>query len=66
VSWEGWIVTVVLTAAAVAVRRRPGSQRIAAGIAAAMLVVALLKGTSPGGPRARRSYDETQAKSHGS
>jgi hypothetical protein len=63
VSWEGWIVTVVLAAAAVAVRSRPGGQRIAGGIAAAMVVIALLKGTSPGGPRARRSYDEGRAKS---
>ncbi len=57
VSWQGWAVTIVTVAVAVkAPSLFPGATGsvVKFGALAALIVCCMLKGTSPGGPAARR------------
>jgi hypothetical protein len=54
VSTEGWAVTVVLVAASLASRK---GVREARPVVAALALLTLLKGTRPGGPKARREFE---------
>lgn len=58
VSPEGWAVTALSGALLwfLGARRVPATAR--AGVLAAVLTVVVLKGTAPGGPRARAAFDE--------
>lgn len=61
VSVEGWAITGgALLAALVARRRGVKNPKL---IGPALLAIAVLKGTSPGGPRARRAFLEGRASS---
>ncbi len=57
-SIEGWAVTAAAFGVSYAVKRREVPERAPtqAQIAVALVAIALLKGTRPGGPRARRIY----------
>jgi hypothetical protein len=58
VSPEGWLVTGLFVAAASSARRRGlRGRRPTLALLVPFLVVAVLKGTSPGGPRARRIFE---------
>ncbi|MHB1712894.1 MAG: hypothetical protein ACYCV7_16110 [Acidimicrobiales bacterium] len=62
VSAEGWVVTLVAMAVALGVARRDGGSRPATYvIAGGFLSVVILKGTAPGGPRARARYEAATA-----
>jgi hypothetical protein len=62
VSPEGWTVTAIAALLSVAAKRGQRATRIGAGLLlAALLVTAVLKGTTPGGPRARRAFEEARA-----
>jgi hypothetical protein len=62
VSPEGWAVTVIAALLSVAARRGGRATRTAAGLLlTALLIAAVLKGTAPGGPRARRAFEEARA-----
>ena len=66
VSPEGWIVTALMVVASQALKRgdrdRRGAQ-IAIGLV--YLLVAVLKGTAPGGPRAHRAFEAARGQSSG-
>jgi hypothetical protein len=58
-SWEGWLVIVIVVAAIVAisaVMKGAGSVAPTFVLIGALLVVCWLKGTSPGGPAARKRF----------
>jgi hypothetical protein len=58
VSWEGWLVTAAAVAGAVRARTRSERNLIGGGL----LAVAVLKGTSPGGPRAWKRFRRAQSR----
>jgi hypothetical protein len=61
VSIEGWIVTVIMVVLSVAARR-DSRAKSAASVAVPLLVAtAVLKGTTPGGPKARRALAQARA-----
>lgn len=60
VSPEGWAVSAAFIAAHVVARRRGAGSAVRGTMAAALLTVVALKGTSPGGLRARRAFDEAR------
>ncbi len=60
VSPEGWAVSVAFMAAHSAARRRGARPWTHAVMAAAFLAVVALKGTSPGGFRARGAFDRAR------
>ena len=60
VSPEGWTVTAVATTASLVVRKKGGGLRARLLLAAVLLLVVILKGTAPGGPVARRAFEEAR------
>jgi hypothetical protein len=64
VSPEGWAVLAVGTVAAFTAKRRGARAARLAAIASLILVV-ILKGTSPGGPVARREFEEARRAGNG-
>ena len=60
VSPEGWAVSAAFIAVHTLARRRGAGWRARGAMAAAFLVVVALKGTAPGGFRARRVLDEAR------
>jgi hypothetical protein len=58
VSPEGWLVTVAVVALSVIAKRRDDLPAwFGPALMAPFIVLLLLKGTSPGGPRARSEFD---------
>ncbi len=63
VSPEGWTVAAIAALLSVVARRGQRATRIIARLLlAALILTAVLKGTSPGGPRARRAFEEARAR----
>ena len=63
VSPEGWTIAAIAVLVSVAARRGEGAARLWAGLLlGALILAAVLKGTSPGGPRARRAFLEARAR----
>jgi hypothetical protein len=60
VSPEGWAVTAAATTASLVVRKRGGGLRARLVLTAVLLLVVVLKGTAPGGPVARRAFEEAR------
>jgi hypothetical protein len=61
ISVEGWIVTIVAVAVLFARRQGQGDRLSVRLVPVVIMLVALLKGTSPGGPRARREFKQAKA-----
>ncbi len=61
VSIEGWIVTLAFTALAVVVRQKGDNRWIRYLAAGTFILLAVLKGTSPGGPRLRAEFEAANA-----
>jgi hypothetical protein len=61
VSPEGWVVAATGTLLGVVASRR-GTRRRATrlSVSAALLLIVVLKGTAPGGPLARRAFEEAR------
>lgn len=59
VSVEGWLVTAAALWLGLLIRRRRGKSA-ERRIGPALVLVAFLKGTSPGGPRARKAFVEAR------
>jgi hypothetical protein len=58
----GWVATGVLAALAVnAARHHPDDWKRPTLLVTAFTLLAVLTGTAPGGPRARRAFDESRA-----
>lgn len=60
VSPEGWAVTALGVAGAVLLRKNDKA-RAASALGMALVAVAILKGTSPGGPKARAAFRASRA-----
>ena len=62
ISPEGWAVTVAAVAASVAIKRREDLPTwVPALIMAPFVILFFLKGTSPGGPRARSEFEASRS-----
>jgi hypothetical protein len=63
VSAEGWAMVVAAVALSAVARRhgRAGPTRLEPLLGLAVVLIAVLKGTSPGGPRARRAYEAARS-----
>lgn len=57
---EGWAVTAAATVTSLVLRKRGSGLRARLVLAGAMLLVVVLKGTAPGGPVARRAFEEAR------
>lgn len=62
VSPEGWALTALFAAIGTAAKRRGLEKKQTQILVGSFLVLAALKGTSPGGPRRRRTFDSTRAR----
>jgi hypothetical protein len=63
ISAEGWVATLLFSALAIATRQRKADPAwIRYVLVAAFLLLAVLKGTSPGGPRARADFEAASAR----
>jgi hypothetical protein len=60
-SIEGWVVTAIAVLAGRIARRWPKGSLKRNLPSAALVAIALLKGTAPGGPRAYRAYRQVRA-----
>jgi hypothetical protein len=61
VSLEGWVATVVVIAVGFIMKRRPDLPRWMSGaVMVPFIVLVALKGTSPGGPRARSQFESSR------
>lgn len=66
VSREGWIVTALVAVVSTALKRGDRKRRGADGLLVVLyLAVVVLKGTAPGGPKARRAFEAAQAQPTG-
>jgi hypothetical protein len=66
ISTEGWVVTLVAVAAAIAVGTFTRGERWAAlPVVILLLVIVFLKGTSPGGPRQWAEFQARQRRGDG-
>lgn len=61
ISAEGWVVTVSLVLVGLLARRQPRRRIVARSASMALVLIAVLKGTSPGGPKARREFQAARA-----
>lgn len=62
VSAEGWVVTIAVVAVSIIAKRRDDLPPwFGPAITAPFVVLLLLKGTSPGGPRARSEFETVRA-----
>jgi hypothetical protein len=57
---EGWAVVAAGAAVAVVARARGGGRAAQVSVLTALLLVVVLKGTAPGGPLARRRFEEAR------
>ena len=60
VSIEGWIVTTIIVLLSVAARRDSRARSAARVTMPLLVATAVLKGTTPGGPKARRALAEAR------
>jgi hypothetical protein len=60
VSPEGWAVAAAGVMVAMAVSKRGAGRATRLSVLAALLVIVVLKGTAPGGPLARRVFEEAR------
>jgi hypothetical protein len=60
VSLEGWAITLAGLAASRWVAKRAGGRRFRHLVGLGVVGIALLKGTSPGGRKARRAFNEAR------
>jgi len=66
VSPEGWIVTAIMAVASTALKRGDRKRRGADVLLVVLyLAVVVLKGTAPGGPKARRAFEAAREQSAG-
>jgi hypothetical protein len=60
VSLEGWIITLAGLVASRWVAKRTGERRFRHLVGLGVVAIALLKGSSPGGRKARRAFNEAR------
>jgi hypothetical protein len=60
VSAEGWILTAITGLLGIIADRRDASLAKRGLLLATVILIALLKGTAPGGPKARRAFEEAR------
>jgi len=60
VSLEGWALASIAGLLSIAIKRSERTRCHSRVLLAPFLFTVLLKGTSPGGPRARRAFDEAR------
>jgi hypothetical protein len=60
VSIEGWLVVATMVLLSVRGPKEGRARVVTRFVTAALAVTAFLKGTSPGGPKARRAFHEAQ------
>jgi len=60
VSPEGWAVTAAAATVSLVARKKGGGLAARLAVAATLLLVVVLKGTAPGGPVARRAFEESR------